>query len=103
MVTFEEPKHSDDNETSSEDEGLGRSNSDVSDNFYQRPIEEKKPWDRYLTTKEAGGSASEKHTDFIRKAEITLKIITMCVTFCVVLASGVISKGALLFMIAQVT
>ena len=93
------------NDSSSEDEGLGRScsiTSIASDNFYQKPIEEKKPWDKYLTTKDAGGSASEKHNDFIRKAEVGLKIITIVVTFCVVLTAGVVSKGALLFIIAQV-
>jgi hypothetical protein len=90
------------NDSSCEDEGLGRSCSDASDNFYQKPIEEKKPWDKYLTTKDAGGSASEKHNDFIRKAEVGLKIITIVVTFCVVLTAGVVSKGALLFIIAQV-
>ena len=104
MVTFDDLKPvAEENDSSSEDEGLGRSCSDASDNFYQKPIEEKKPWDKYLTTKDSGGSASEKHTDFIRKAEVGLKIITILVTFCVVLTAGVVSKGALLFIIAQVS
>ena len=104
MVTFDDLKTvAGENDSSSEDEGLGRSCSDASDNFYQKPIEEKKPWDKYLTTKDSGGSASEKHTDFIRKAEIGLKIITVFITFCVVLITGVVSKVSLLLIIAQVT
>ena len=104
MVTFDDLKPvAEENDSSSEDEGLASSCSDASDNFYKKPIEEKKPWDKYLTTKDSVGSASEKHTDFIRKAEVGLKIITILVTFCVVLTAGVVSKGALLFIIAQVT
>ena len=76
--------------------------SDASDNFFKKPIDKKKPWDKCLTTKDSGGSASEKNTDFTKKAEVGLKIITILVTFCVVLTAGVVSKGALLFIIAKV-
>ena len=103
MVTFEDLKTvAEENDSSSEDEGLGSSCSDASDNSYNKPIEEKKTRDKYLKTKDFGGSASENHTDFIRKAEVGLKLITILVTFCVVLTAGVVSKGALLFIIAQV-
>ena len=29
---------------------------------YVRPVEEKKAWDKFATTLESGGSASEQHT-----------------------------------------
>ena len=103
MVTFEDLKTvAEENDSSSEDEGPGSSCSDASDNSYNKPIEEKKPRNKYLKTKDFGGSASENHTDFIRKVEVGLKLITILVTFCVVLTAGVVSKGALLFIIAQV-
>ena len=103
MVTFDDLKPvAEENDSSSVDEGLGSCCNNASDIFFKKPIDEKKPWDKYLTTKDSGGSASEKHTDFIRKAEVGLKIITILVTFCVVLTAGVVSKGALLFIIAQV-
>ena len=69
---------------------------------YVRPVEEKKSWDKFATTLEAGGSASEQHTDFIKKASVALKLITGFIVFAVVLAAGAVSKGALLFMVAQV-
>ena len=47
------------------------------------------------------GSASEQHTDFIKKASICLKLMTIFVTFIVVLVAGGVSKGALIFMLAQ--
>ena len=59
-------------------------------------------WDAFNQTEDARSSASEKHTDFIKKASICLKITTTLFTFCVVLVAGGISKGALFFMIAQV-
>ena len=69
---------------------------------YVRPVEEKKSWDKFATTLEAGGSASEQHTDFIKKASVALKLITGFIVFAVVLTAGAVSKGALLFMVAQV-
>ena len=96
MVSFE------DEDNSSGDEGLGRSGSNVSEYAYQKPVEEKKSWDKYLSTREAGGSASEKNTDFIQKGSVVMKLVTIFVTFAVVLMAGAVSKGALLFIIAQV-
>ena len=69
---------------------------------YVRPVEEKKSWDKFATTLESGGSASEQHTDFIKKASVALKLITGFIVFAVVLTAGAVSKGALLFMVAQV-
>ena len=96
MVSFE------DEDNSSGDEGVTRSESIASEYVYQKPVEEKKSWDKYVTTRESGGSASEKHTDFIQKGSVVMKLITIFVTFVGVLMAGVISKGALLFIIAQV-
>ena len=96
MVSFE------DEENSSGDELPARSESIASEYVYQKPVEEKKSWDKYVTTRESGGSASEKHTDFIQKGSVVMKLVTIFVTFVGVLMAGVISKGALLFIIAQV-
>ena len=41
-------------------------------------------------------------TDFIKKASVALKLITGFIVFAVVLTAGAVSKGALLFMVAQV-
>ena len=59
-------------------------------------------WDAFNQTEDAGGSASEKHTDLIKKASYCLKITTALLTFCVVLVAACVSKGALFFMIAQI-
>ena len=61
-----------------------------------------KAWDTPLTTNGAVVSASDLHTGFIRKAEVCLKIIFMFLSFCLILTTGVVSKGTLLFIIAQV-
>ena len=50
----------------------------------------------------SAGSASEQHTDFIKKASIGLKLLTILLSFAVVLVAGCVSKGALFFMIAQI-
>ena len=94
MATFEEPESfAEKNDSSTED---------ASDNFYLEPVAKTKAWDTPLTTKGVLVSASDLHTGFIRKGEVFLKIITILITFCVTLTTGVASKGALLFMIAQV-
>ena len=47
-------------------------------------------------------STSEKNTDLIKKGAIFLKAVTIPVTFLVVLAGGVVSKGLIVFMLSQV-
>ena len=54
-----------------------------------------------MQTENATSSASEKHTDFIKKASICLKITTTLFTFCAVLVAGGVSKGALFLMLGQ--
>ena len=104
MITFHDPESYDDSDSSSGNEidRASRVSSNASDYIYVRQVEEKKSWDKFATTLEAGGSASEQHTDFIKKASVFLKLITTFIVFGVVLTAGVVSKGALLFMIAQV-
>ncbi len=64
-------------------------------------MEEKKKWDKFVSTEAEAGSASEKHTDLIKKASVALKIITSGIVFLVVLSSGVIAKAATFFIVAQ--
>ena len=59
-------------------------------------------WDAFNQNEEGRGSASEKHTDLIKKASYCLKITTGLVFFIIVFVAACISKGALFFMIAQI-
>ena len=59
-------------------------------------------WDAFNQNEEGRGSASEKHTDLIKKASYCLKITTSLLAFCLVFVAATISKGALFFMIAQI-
>ena len=79
-----------------------RSQSNASEYAYKMPVERLESWDKYLTTKDVFVPASEKHTDFFKKASVLLKLATIFVTFVVVLGAGIIAKGALLFILAQV-
>ena len=74
----------------------------ASDYVYVRQVEEKKKWDAFVQTAPEAGSASEKHTDWYKKAAVALKLITTSITFAVVLVGGSVAKGALFFMIAQI-
>ena len=74
----------------------------ASDYIYVRHVEEKKKWDAFVQTAPEAGSASEKHTDWYRKAAVALKLITTSITFAVVLIGGSVAKGALFFMLAQI-
>ena len=76
-------------------------NDDRSSYHYQQTLEEKEKWDEFISTSRESGSASEKNTDLIQKASVALKIITIIVTFAVVLTAGVVSKGTLMFIVAQ--
>jgi hypothetical protein len=73
----------------------------ASDYVYVQQIEEKKRWDKFVSTLAEAGSASEKHTDFIKKAAVGLKMLTTLITFTMVLASGVIVKATTFFIVAQ--
>ena len=74
----------------------------ASDYVYLRQVEEKKNWDKFVQTAPEAGSASEKHTDWYKKAAVALKLISTSITFAVVLVGGSVSKGALFFMLAQI-
>ena len=89
-------------DNSNGNEEYARSQSNASEYAYKMPVETLEPWDKYLTTKDVFVPASEKHTDFFKKASVLLKIATIFVTFVVVLGAGIIAKGALLFILAQV-
>ena len=58
-------------------------------------------WDAFVQNDHCVGSASEQHTDFIKRASIGLKLLTTLLSFAVVLVAGCVSKGATFFMIAQ--
>ena len=101
MASTDDPKSSEvDNSNSNEEHP--RSQSNASEYAYKMPIERLESWDKYLTTKDVFVPASEKHTDFFKKASVLLKLATIFVTFVVVLGAGIIAKGALLFILAQV-
>ena len=69
---------------------------------YIRAVEEKKKWDKFTSNEAEASSASEAHTDLIKKASVCLKMMTIFICFSVVLGAGVVAKGALFFMLAQV-
>ena len=69
---------------------------------YEMPKDEVKSWDQFTQNEFAQGSASEKHTNLIKKAAILLKCVTIVVTFTAVIVGGVVSKGMVFFMLAQV-
>ena len=60
-------------------------------------------WDAFNQNEEGRGSASEMHTDLIKKASYCLKITTSLITFILVFVAACISKGALFFMIANIS
>ena len=60
-------------------------------------------WDAFDQNEEGRGSASEMHTDLIKKASYCLKITTSLITFILVFVAACISKGALFFMIANIS
>lgn len=69
----------------------------------QRTVQETKGWDvfRDPPIKEESGSMANQEC-----LKITVKILKLCayiITFIIVLASGVISKGTLLFMTSQIS
>ena len=101
MASTDDLKSSD-VENSNGNEEYARSQSNASEYAYKMPVERLESWDKYLTTKDVFVPASEKHTDFIQKGSVIMKVVTIFVTFVGVLMAGVISKGALLFIIAQV-
>lgn len=92
----------DDSGSSDGSEETDRS-SMASDYHYERKIEQRKDWDKFVTNVKGSGSASEQHTDFIKKASIGLKLLTILVTFSATLGGGVIAKTALFFMVAQIS
>ena len=60
-------------------------------------------WDTFNQNEEGRSSASEMHTDLIKKASYCLKITTSIITFTLVFVAACISKGALFFMIANIS
>lgn len=102
-VAFKSENSPPDSSEDEEDEVETDRTSEASFYHYQRAVEEIKPWDKFKTTMTEAGSASEKHTEFIKKASVTLKVLTCTLTFLVVLTAGVVSKGATFFMVAQMS
>lgn len=88
--------------SSSEDEDQDKK-SVASEYVYVQKVEEKKSWDRFSQTLDEASSASEKHTDFIKKAAVGLKLLSILLTFGIVLTAGVVAKGATFFMVAQMS
>ena len=66
------------------------------------PKEENENWDQFTQNEFSAGSASEKHTDLIKKAAVFLKCITIVITTSVVFTGGLLSKALVVFMVAQV-
>ena len=86
------------------DDGPVSGGSETSSEFHFTPKkEETKSWDVFKQTEQANGSASERHTDFFKAASIFLKLITMLITFSVVLLGGAVSKSAIFYIISQMS
>ena len=77
------------------------SDDNKSDLEYYPRIEEKEKWDRFVSTKLAESSSSDKHRNLIKWAHVMLKIFTAIISFILVLVTGLVSKGTLFFMAAQ--
>ena len=76
MASTDDLKSSEvDNSNCSEE--YARSQSNASEYAYKMPVETLESWDKYLTTKDVFVPASEKHTDFFKKASVLLKISTI--------------------------
>ena len=101
MIDSQDPESYDESDSSCENE-VDQHNSNQSEYDYKPHIVQKKTWNKFATTLEGESSASEQNTDFYNKAHIFLKIIITLIVFGVNLAAGVVSKGTLLFIIAQV-
>ena len=101
MIDSQDPESNDESDSSSENEA-NQHNSNPSDYDYKPHVVEKKTWNKFATTLEGESSASEQNTDFYNKAHIFLKIIITLIVFGVNLVAGVVSKGTLLFITAQV-
>ena len=69
---------------------------------FEMPKEENENWDQFTQNEFSAGSASEKHTDLIKKAAVFLKCITIFITTSVVFVGGLLSKALVVFMVAQV-
>ena len=77
------------------------SDDDDSNFEYYPRIEEKEMWDCFVTTKLEESSSNDKHKKLIKWAHVTLKIFTAIITSLLVLLTGLVSKGTLFFMAAQ--
>ena len=65
----------------------------ASDYVYHKKVEEKKNWDKFVSTLEEAGSASEQHIDWIKRASVALKLLTITITFLVVLGQWFFTVG----------
>ena len=73
--------------------------------FLSHPVEveEMKSLDVSLTTESVNVSTNEKLTGFVQKVALIMKLITIVVDFLMILTAGVIAKGAIIFITAQVS
>lgn len=67
----------------------------------RRSVQETKNWDVFRTLPPSTGSLSEDSQKFLEVTVKILKVVTYLLTFGVVLASGVITKGIVLLMTSQ--
>lgn len=69
---------------------------------YEKRKEQRKTWDKFVTNDQGSVSASEKKRKSIKKQSVILKLLTIVVTFSITLICGLVSKGALFLIVAQV-
>lgn len=70
--------------------------------FSTRTVPETKGWDVFRDPPEKVDSGSMANQQCLELTVKILKVVAYLVTFVIVLASGVISKGTLLFMTSQI-
>ena len=59
-------------------------------------------WNKFKQDKFSATSVSEQNTNLIKRGAIFLKCLTILVTTSVVLVGGVVSKGLVVLMLAQI-
>ena len=101
MTSFEKMKSYEENLRIGKDFPI-QYGSNASDYVYEKTDNEMKSWEVPLSTKNGNVAAGEKQTGFVQKTALIMKSVTIFVDFLMILTAGVIAKGAILFIIAQV-
>ena len=101
MASFEKMKSYEENLRIGKDVPI-QYGSNTSEHFFEKTDNEMTSNEVPLSTKNGSVAAGEKYTGFVQKTALIMKSVTIFVDFLMILTAGVIAKGAILFIIAQV-